>query len=187
MLRVAVSTILLGLLVSGCLSPQGSTVGEQRQAVQQMRSETLSELYTIHPGTSSRVGKSVGHGVFSNIGVNLILMSAGSGWGVVKDSKTQNSTYMKMASGGLGFGLGVKDFRGVFVFTTESALHNFVEHGWDASAQLDVAAKSGDKGEAWAGAFDVAPGVKLYQLTKHGLALQATVQGTKYWKDADLN
>ena len=30
-------------------------------------------------------------------------------------------------------------------------------------------------------------GVELYQLTKNGLALQATLQGTKYWKDRDLN
>ncbi len=33
----------------------------------------------------------------------------------------------------------------------------------------------------------VAPGIKLYQITENGLALQATIQGTKYWKDAELN
>lgn len=26
-----------------------------------------------------------------------------------------------------------------------------------------------------------------FKLTKNGLALQATIQGTKYWKDGDLN
>jgi len=94
---------------------------------------------------------------------------------------------MKMASGGLGIGLGVKDFRGIFVFTSRDALEQFVNSGWDASAQADAAAKAGDKGAAWAGAVDVAPGVKLYQITEHGLALQATIQGTKYWKADDLN
>jgi hypothetical protein len=29
--------------------------------------------------------------------------------------------------------------------------------------------------------------MEVYQLTKNGLALQATVQGTKYWKDKELN
>jgi hypothetical protein len=33
----------------------------------------------------------------------------------------------------------------------------------------------------------VIPGVEIYQITKNGLALQATLQGTKYWKDRDLN
>ena len=94
---------------------------------------------------------------------------------------------MKMLSGGVGIGLGVKDFRGVFVFSSERALRRFVEGGWDASAQVDAAAKSEDKGGAWAGAFDVAPGIKLYQLTKHGLAFQATIQGTKFWKDDELS
>ncbi len=81
----------------------------------------------------------------------------------------------------------MKDFRGVFVFTTEEALRNFVEDGWDASAQADAAAKSDDKGDAWAGAVDIAPGIRMYQLTEHGLALQATIQGTKFWKDDELS
>jgi hypothetical protein len=33
----------------------------------------------------------------------------------------------------------------------------------------------------------VAPGIKLYQLTQTGLALQATIQGTKFWKDDELS
>ena len=44
-----------------------------------------------------------------------------------------------------------------------------------------------DEGDAAALAIDVSPGVKLFQLTESGLALQATIQGTKYWKDDDLN
>ena len=30
-------------------------------------------------------------------------------------------------------------------------------------------------------------GIRVYQLTESGLALQATIQGTKYWKDPELN
>lgn len=37
------------------------------------------------------------------------------------------------------------------------------------------------------GSQTVIPGVEVYQITKNGLALQATLQGTKYWKDRDLN
>ena len=75
----------------------------------------------------------------------------------------------------------------MFVFTSESALKQFVEDGWDASAQADAVAKVEDKGDSWAGSVDVAPGIKLYQLTQHGLALQATIQGTKFWKDDELS
>jgi hypothetical protein len=33
----------------------------------------------------------------------------------------------------------------------------------------------------------VAPDVWVYQITKKGLALQLTLQGTKYYKDDELN
>jgi hypothetical protein len=49
------------------------------------------------------------------------------------------------------------------------------------SGQADAAAKAGDKGGAYSGAVEVAPGVWVYQITKNGLALQLTLQGTKYY------
>ena len=176
---------LAAALLAACVS--GSTAQDKRQNVQEMRTETLAKLYAAEPGARDHIAKSRGHGVFSNVGVNVILLSAGGGWGVVRDNRNGRDTYMKMGSAGIGLGLGVKDFRGVFVFTTARALDQFVNRGWDASAQADAAAKAGEKGGAWAGAVDVAPGIKLYQLTEHGLALQATIQGTKYWKDSELN
>ncbi len=187
LVRAGLVSIALITLVTGCMSPRGATVEEQRQNARQMRSETLAELYEIHPFAKTQIDQAVGYGVFSNVGVNLFLLSTASGWGIVRDKATGRDTHMKMYSAGIGPGLGVKDFRGVFVFTSESALNQFVEDGWDASAQADAAAKSDDKGDAWSGAVDVAPGIKLYQLTKHGLALQATIQGTKFWKDDELS
>ena len=185
-MRFLVVAIASFALLGGCMSANGDTAQDKRQAIQEMKSETLAKLYKLEPGAKTRIQQAVGYAVFSNVGVNLILLSAGSGYGVV-EHHPGGQTYMKMVSGGIGIGLGVKDFRGVFVFITEEALKGFIENGWDASAQADAAAKAGDKGGAWAGAVDVAPGIKLYQITEHGLALQATIQGTKYWKDNDLN
>ncbi|MGH6947987.1 MAG: hypothetical protein ACREDZ_11715 [Kiloniellales bacterium] len=181
------SSALALAALSGCTSPEGDTAAEKRQAVGEMRSDTLTKLYAIEPSAEEQIANAAGYGVFSNVGVNLLLLSAGNGWGVVRDNASGDDTYMKMVSGGIGLGLGVKDFRGVFVFTEREAMESFANSGWDASAQADAAAKSGEKGGAWAGAIDVAPGIKLYQITEHGLALQATIQGTKYWKDDELN
>jgi len=171
----------------GCATPDGANVAEKRAAVAEMRADTLRTLYEVEPQAEGEIARAAGFGVFSNIGVNLIFLSAGNGWGVVRDNATGEETYMKMVSAGIGLGLGVKDFRGVFVFTSQDALASFVESGWDASAQADLVAKSDDKGDGYAGAIDVAPGIKLYQLTENGLALQATIQGTKYWKDDGLS
>jgi lipid-binding SYLF domain-containing protein len=75
----------------------------------------------------------------------------------------------------------------VFVFENDQALAQFLNSGWSGSAQADAAAKAGDKGGAHSGAAEVAPGVWVYQMTKNGLALQLTLQGTKYYKDDKLN
>jgi lipid-binding SYLF domain-containing protein len=38
--------------------------------------------------------------------------------------------FKAVVSGGVGLGLGVEDFRGVFVFTTNEAFRKFTESGW---------------------------------------------------------
>jgi lipid-binding SYLF domain-containing protein len=94
---------------------------------------------------------------------------------------------MKMVSAGAGLGVGVKNYRVIFVFENKDALDHFLDSGWSGSAQTDAAAKAVDKGGAFSGADEIAPGVWVYQITKNGLALQITLQGTKYYKDDDLN
>jgi lipid-binding SYLF domain-containing protein len=186
--KAVVALIALGFLGGGCVTtPKGETPLEKRGEVQKMRADTLVELYKVHPPAKERIRKAKGYAVFSNVGVNLILLSAAGGWGVAHDNKTGQDIYMKMVSGGVGLGLGVKDFRGVFVFSTQDAFKSFTESGWEAGAQADAAAKSGNKGGAAAGAVTVAPGMDLYQITEQGLALQATIQGTKYYRDDELN
>jgi lipid-binding SYLF domain-containing protein len=121
------------------------------------------------------------------MGTNLLLLSTARGAGIAVNSKTRQETFMKMISAGAGLGVGVKDYRVVFAFETEKALSNFLDSGWDGSAQSNAAAKTGKSGGASSGAASVAPGVWVYQITKKGLALQLTLQGTKYYKNDDLN
>jgi lipid-binding SYLF domain-containing protein len=160
---------------------------EDKADIRKMRNETLQRLYREEPEAQSALSNAVGYAVFSSGGVNVIFVSAAYGSGVAVNNRTGKETFMEMASGGVGIGLGVKDYRLVFVFSTEKAFNNFIEHGWDLSGQADAAAKTGTDGGELSEAVDVIPGVKVYQLTEAGLALQATIQGTKYWADDDLN
>jgi lipid-binding SYLF domain-containing protein len=180
-----ITVLLAAVLLSACAT--GGNVSEKCASVQRMRADTLAKLHKIEPDSQRLIRQSLGYAVFSNVGINLLFVSAGGGFGILRDNRTGRDIYMNMALGGVGLGLGIKDFRGVFVFTSKRMLDQFVNHGWDASAQADAAAKSAKKGDAWAGAVDVGSGIKLYQITENGLALQATIQGTKYWKDAKLN
>jgi lipid-binding SYLF domain-containing protein len=160
---------------------------EKRDKIQKMRGEVLTKLYKEEADVKGQIAKAEGYAVFSNVGVNLIFFSAGGGSGVVHDNKSGKDTYMNMGTAGVGLGLGVKDFRAVFVFHERKAMDNFVDNGWDFSGQADAAAKSTDKGGEGSAAGSVLNGVSVYQLTETGLVLQATLQGTKYWKSDKLN
>jgi lipid-binding SYLF domain-containing protein len=163
------------------------TVEQARASVQEMRTEVLTALYAEAPGAKEVIEQAAGYAVFSSVGVNVLLVSTARGEGIITDNANGKEAYMKMLSIGGGVGMGVKDYRLVFVFDTQEALHTFITEGWTASAQADAAAKHEGEGDATGLAFDVAPGVYLYQMTEAGLALQATIQGTKFSLDEDLN
>ncbi|MDX1352203.1 MAG: YSC84-related protein [Thiomicrorhabdus sp.] len=176
--------VFSSLLLAGC-STTGS-VSDKRQSVLAMKTETLTKLYKTKPDVKSQIARAPGYAVFSNANVNLILASFGGGYGVVKNNQNGKHTYMKMGEVGLGLGLGVKDFRIVFIFHTRDAMNRFVEQGWEFGGQADAAAKIGSKGGAVGGELTV-DNMTIYQITETGLALQATIKGTKFWKDDDLN
>ena len=179
--------ILAVLLLVGCA--KGDTPAEQRNHIQQMRQQTLSTLYGQDAGTRQEVARSKGYAVFTNVNNSLLVLGAGSGYGVLRDNRTGRDTYMKMATAGMGIGMGIKKFQAVIIFNDAAALDRFITTGFDASAQADLAAKSADDGkvvvsEAANADFQK---VKMYQLTEKGVAVQATMQGYKYWPDDDLN
>jgi lipid-binding SYLF domain-containing protein len=179
--------LLAFVLLAGCATPKGATKQEQRNHVLTMKDETLTELYAEKPETKDMVRKAAGYGVFSSIGTHIFLLATGNGYGVVVDNATGKKTYMKMNTVGVGLGAGLKDFRAVFIFKNKEVLTEFIEEGWEFGAAGDVAAKSGEKGGAMSGEKYVEGDIVIYQLTEAGIALQATVGGTKYRKYDELN
>ncbi len=178
--------LFMVLVLGGCATSGATTDDQKRQAILSMKQEVLSDLYKVHSEARSKIAKAPGYAVFSNANINLVLASFSGGEGVVTSNTTGKNTFMKMGEVGIGFGLGVKDFRAVFVFQNRATMQKFLTNGWEVGAHADAAAKSGDKGAAVGGEM-LLDGVTVYQLTENGLALQATVKGTRYWKDPELN
>ncbi len=181
------SLLVLSILVSGCSGPKGVTTSDKKSYVNEMVDKTLNELYLEYPQTKEKIQKSAGYGVFSNVNINVILLSAGNGFGAVIDNQTQQKTYMKMAMAGVGLGAGVKDFRAVIIFKNKETLNSFIDKGWEFGGHADAAIQADDKGASANTAGDINPDMEIYQFTKNGIALQATLAGTKYWKDNELN
>lgn len=80
----------------------------------------------------------------------------------------------------------MKDFCGVFTFWSGDKIELPIEHVGEPSGQAALVVKSDDKGGQLALAESFGKNIKLYQFTKNCLAAQATLQTTKYWRNARL-
>ncbi|MHC5158504.1 MAG: lipid-binding SYLF domain-containing protein [Planctomycetota bacterium] len=184
-------TVLLAICVvvaiSGCSKAVGDDASEKRAYAQQMKTDTLAELYEKKPEAKEKIANAAGYGVFSNINLHLFLLSSGNGYGIIHDQSNGEETYMKMRGFGVGFGAGAKDFRAVIIFKSQDALDTFTTKGWEWSGEADAAAKSKEKGGEISGEAEVTGSMEIYTLNEAGIALQATISGTKYWRDKELS
>ena len=172
--------------VEGELHPSDAAVVQGRQQVREVARESLASLYEIAPGARRAIERSAGYAVFSTFGVKLFFAGGTSGKGMVVNNRTSRETFMRMlqVQGGLGFGIAQN--RLIFVFTTQEALNNFINQGWEFGAQANISAMAGGQGGMFTGAASIAPGVYLYQLTQNGLSATLTVAGTKFFRDPQL-
>jgi len=173
-----------------CLAPGvalADKAEQERTNIQKIEKDTLAKLYSVQPSAKRAIEGAAGYAVFSNFGMKILVAGGGSGKGVAVNRKTGQRTYMKMGEVQAGIGVGVKKFQVVFVFESLDKLDAFVNQGWEFGGQTTAAATTGGQGAAMQGALSVSPGIWMYQLTDQGLAVEATVKGTKYWKDPALN
>lgn len=186
--------LISALVIAGC-SASGDTAREQRATIQKMRTDTLTQLYKLHPEARSDIQHSNGYAVFSSNSSKIFVVGFGSGYGVVKDLHTGKDTYMKVAQGGAGIGVGIKQLSTVIVFHDSKSLNKFITDGYVVGAGAHASAKYDDTGAGTgASARGVATDaqslpsmVSVYEITEKGLAAQAMINGYKYWPDEDLN
>jgi lipid-binding SYLF domain-containing protein len=158
---------------------------DQKTAILKMKDEALADLGKAKPEAAAQLKKAPGYAIFDNTGVHLLLLASVRGEGVaVAGGKP---VYMKMKTVGAGIGAGVKDYRLIFVFKNAQAYKKFINAGWDFGGEADAAAKNKESGGASSGTSYSSPDMDVYTITKKGLALQATLGGTKFSRNSDLN
>jgi lipid-binding SYLF domain-containing protein len=145
---------------------------------------SLNDFYKADPKVKGEVEKAPGYAVFTTYGLSFLLGGAG-GKGVVHDNATKKNTFMDMALASAGLQIGAAQTRYLFIFKDKAQMQQFIDKGWEASANIAAGAGTGKQSDGGStGAFT---GGKFYQLTKTGLEVGAAAQGTKVWKDKDLN
>ncbi len=157
-----------------------------RDALRQIRAETLDQLYKEVPNARTQVRSAAGYGVFGAAGVHVLFIGGSGGRGVVRDNLNGRDTYMRMSAIAGGLGIGFENTRTVLIFKKRAVLKEFLDKGWtfggETAAAATVEGKGGEVGE-----LESPQGIAIYQFTKTGLMAKGSVQGTKYWKDDQLN
>ena len=164
-------------------------IQNQREKFAQNKTNALNEMYKAYPESKAKMAKSYGYAAFANTGVNLLLVASGNGGGKAHNNATGAEVYVKMISAGVGVGIGFKKYYAVFLFENKAAYDNFLDSGWGGDLQADATGDTGKEGEGGSVAvgMTVASGVTLYQIADKGLAVQATLQGTKFVVADELN
>lgn len=168
--------------VDDVVSTDTSTKAEQRKAINNNAQKALSRLFKESQEAKELYDKSAGYAVFDSREF-AFLIKTGFGSGVAVNKVNNSRTYMKMASAGANIGGGVKYFQVIFIFPTTKTLDNFIDSGWTAEGDASVVGGQ-DGSEA---VITLKNGTKIYQLVDTGIMLKASIGGTKYWKDSDLN
>ena len=159
-----------------------TSYAHQRQEINNNAQKALSRLFKESKEAKELYDKSAGYAVFDSREF-AFLIKTGFGSGVAVNKMNDSRTYMKMASAGANIGGGIKYLQVIFIFPTELALNSFINDGWSADA--DASAVGGD--DSGQLGVTLADGTKIYQLVDTGIMLKASIGGTKYWKDSDLN
>ena len=154
----------------------------KRLKIDEMADEALDEVMNTNWKAQELFESASGWAAFDNLKIAFGI-SGGGGNGVAVNKSSGERTYMKMGTGGIGFGLGGQKYQVIFLFQDEKTSHNFVEKGWKAVASAQAAAGT-DGANATTGFVN---GVAVWQITEKGLMASADITGTKYWKNKKLN
>ncbi|TYZ24590.1 YSC84-related protein [Selenomonas ruminis] len=155
--------------------------------IDELSTKALANLYAKIPAAEKVIQDCYAYATLSNTGMKLGWLGDAHGRGVAINKVTKEKVYMRMKEMGLGFGLGVKEYDLIFVISTEDAWKSFVSGKVKFATSADAAAKDGKKGGSVDGASIAGDGIWVYQITKKGLALEASIKGTKIYPDKKLN
>ncbi len=144
--------------------------------------DAVQQLLKENPKAKELFDKSYGWAAFDNLKLGFVISGSG-GKGVAVNRKLGKKVYMGVGSAGIGLSFGGKKYQVIFLFQDSKTFSNFVNKGWEATADATAAA-----GKAGGGAqTNFVNGLAIYQIDTKGLMASVDISGTKYFRDKDLN
>lgn len=188
MLTLLMATLLVCLMSATAFAATSQDkIDRQRAEIDTLSEKALHRLYEKIPSAQNVIKNCYAYATLSNTGIKLGILGDAHGRGLAVNNTTGEKVYMRMKEMGIGLGIGIKEYDLIFVIGTEKAWNSFISGDLKFASSADASASDGQAGGAIDGASIAANGVWVYQITKKGLTLEASISGTKIYADKKLN
>jgi len=178
------AAVMLSLAAGGALA-QSEKIKKQEE-IKKVTATSLEKFYKAEPKLKEEVAKAPGYAVFTTYGLSFLIGGQG-GKGLAHDNRTKHDTFMDLARASAGLQIGASESEMLFIFKSQKALQTFIDKGWDAGGGGQMSAGAAGKGVGAGGGEQAIADATYYTLTKNGLQAGIQVEGTKVWKDKELN
>lgn len=185
-IRLLFLTLILTLAASTAFAEKAS-VEEQRAEIDRLHNQTLQRLYEKYPNAERVIKNCYAYATLSNSGVKVLLFGNARGRGEAINNETGEKVYLRMREGSVGLGVGAKEYDLIFLLRDKAAWDSFIVGKTRFGGAAGASATDGSAGDSIEGAEMAAEGVWVYQVTKKGIALEASLKGTKIYADKKLN
>ena len=182
---VLLATVLI--LITSTVFAAKATPAEQRAEIDKLHDQTLTRLYEKYPAAERVLRECYAYATLSNSGIKLGIFGSAHGRGEAINNDTGEKVYLRMKEISAGLGLGATEYDLVFLIANKEAWDSFIIGKTRFGASAEASASDDNVGGAVEGAEYVAEGVWVYQMTKKGLSLEATLNGIKIYADKKLN
>ena len=187
MATLLMTAFLLCLMTTAALAADADKIVKERAKIEELSDKALENLYEKVPSAQNVIENCYAYATLSNTGIKLGIFGDAHGRGLAVNNETGERLYMRMKEMGVGLGLGVKEYDLIFVIGTETAWNSFVSGDIKFATSAEAAASDGVTGDSVEGASLAAKGIWVYQITEKGVALDASIKGTKIYPDKKLN
>ena len=179
--------LMLCAMTATVFAANPEKIQKERTEIEELSEKALQNLYAKEPSAERVIENCYAYATLSNTGMKLGIFGDAHGRGLAINNETGERLYMRMKEMGLGLGIGVKEYDLIFVIGTETAWNSFISGDIKFASSAEAAASDGVTGDSIEGASIAAKGVWVYQITKKGLTLDASIKGTKIYPDKKLN
>jgi len=172
---------LLGLMLSGIIFLSSYSIAEPAEVINENANEAIAQFKREVRGAEDFLARVKGYIVFPSVIKGGFIVGAEYGEGVLRVNGEPKG-YYSIASGSVGFQMGLQKTSYIIAFASESALNNFRKsNGWEAGVDGSIAVATWGVGKDISSISFEKP-IYAFVFGAKGLMYNLTLEGTKFTK-----